>query len=245
MKRWTWLVLAALTPFTVPLSAQQIVVGDTIEITIQGNVDQVVLTAEYVTPPRVGDTIFFRALVTDEDGDPINALIRFGVEDPTVIRLEAISDSTLASNEGLARGIALRKATTRVWVGANPVSEMRLASFRPPDSLNWAGFDTLYLKWLESPGDSTWSESGERWVYDYILGPSDPLQYCAYLTRGETLVAEDPGPPACPTVFYPDPTGPYLPRLAWYPFPGEFRRVARGLPVNPNQSPKKQEPEGY
>lgn len=244
MKRFLWLALAALLPAGGQVQAQQ-VIGDTIEITIEGNVDRVVLTAEYVSPARVGDTLIFRATVTDEEGDPINAFIRFGVGDNSVIRMEAITDSTVAVNVGLARGIALRKATTTIWVGVNPISELRLASFRPPDSLNWAGFDTLYLKWLESPGDSTWSESGERWVYDYILGPSDPLQYCAYLTRGETLVAEDPGPPACPTVFYPDPTGPYLPRLAWYPFPGEFRRVARGLPVNPDKDQKMKVPEGH
>ena len=198
----------------IPLDAQE--VGDTIEITIQGNVDQVVLVAEFVTPPRVGDTIIFRATVTDEDGDPINAFVRFGVEDPTVLRLETISDSTTAVNVGLARGIALKKATTRVWVGANPVTEMRLASFRPPDSLNWG---------LSNGG-----------IPNDTINAGEALQYCAYLTRGEVLVAQSPEPPACPTVFYPEPTGPYLPRLAWVPFPGEFRRVSRGLPVNPGSN---------
>ena len=182
-------------------------VTDTVTVTIAGTVAGVVLTAEYVTPARVGDTVIFRAVVTDEDGDPINALVRFGVEDPTILRLEAITDSTVAANEGLARGIALRKATTRVWVGANQIGEMRLASFRAGE-LNWSGFDSVAV------GES--------------------LQYCAYLTRGTTLILQDPLPPTCPTVFLPEPGPEQMPYLAAATVRrSEFRRLARGLPVNP------------
>ena len=178
-----------------PLEAQ---VGDTITVTIVGNVTGVVLTAEYVTPARVGDTVIFRAVVTDEDGDPINALIRFGVEDPTVLRLEAITDSTVAANEGLARGIALRKATTRVWVGASPISEMRLASFRD-GALNWSGHDSIQI---------------HRDAGGAVIPELSSLQYCAYLTRGTTLILQDPLPPDCPIVFLPEPGPEQMPYLA-------------------------------
>ncbi|HUT57648.1 MAG TPA: hypothetical protein VNA25_07330 [Phycisphaerae bacterium] len=188
-------------------------VSDTITITIVGNVSGVILTGEYLTPFRVGDTAIFRAEVVDEDGAPINALISFFTEDATALSLEVITDPTVPANIGQARGIALKKATVRVWVVAEPITEMRLATFRD-GNLNWSGFDSV------------------------AVGGS--LQYCAYLTRGTVLVVEDPGPPACPTVFLPA-TLPAeyraLSRMASRSVSRSERfRLARGLPVNPGSN---------
>ena len=183
-------------------------VTDTILITIEGNVAGVILTGEYVTPLRVGDTVIFKANVVDEEGLPINALISFFTEDSTILRLETITDPTLGVNEGMARGIALKKATVRVWAIAEPITEMRLATFRD-GVLNWSGEDSI------------------------LVGES--IQYCAWLTRGNRLVAESPGPPTCPSVFVADPLpAPYhaLSRLDRSMDRAGFDRLARGLPVN-------------
>lgn len=169
-------VLALLALTWTTTDAQEIT--DTITIEITGTLTGVVLTAEYLTPLQVGDTAILRAVVHDEDGDPISALVTFYTEDATALALEAITDPETPTNEGLARGIALRKATVRVWVMVEPVSHMYLASFRG-GVLRWTGHDTIPV-------------GGE-------------LQYCAYLVRGGYLVAESPGPPTCPMVFQPAP----------------------------------------
>ena len=177
------------------LSAQ---VTDTISITIVGNVTSVTISGEYVTPFRVGDSVVFRANVVDEDGDPLAALLTYFTEDSTALRLEELPD-------GEALGIALKKATVRVWVVAEPITEMRLASFRD-GRLSWTRYDTINV------GDS--------------------IQYCAYATRGGTvLVAESPGPPTCPMVF----EGPTLP--AWLPLVDRTmdRRAFDALRVNAGQ----------
>ena len=95
--------------------------------------------------------------------------------------------------------------------GAGLISEMRLASFRG-GVLNWSGQDNILV--------------GER------------IQLCAWLTRGNRLVAESPGPPDCPSVFVADPLpAPYLAmsRLDRRMDGPALRRLARGLPVNPSQ----------
>ena len=218
MKHLRYLLI--LTLFLYPFrqaDAQEI--ADTIRIEIVGNVTSVVITANYVTPVRVGDTVLFMADVVDEDGDPISALLTYFTEDSTALRLEDLPD-------GQARGIALKKASVRVWVVAEPFTELRVASFRPPDSLNWSGADTIFAR-MDSTG---------------AVLPGQPeavLQMCAYLTRGGTiLVAESPGPPLCPTVFLPAtlPSA-YLAlsrpdrRMAR----DKFNRLARTLPVSPGE----------
>jgi len=186
-------------------------VADTITIVIEGSLTSITLTAQYVTPFQVGDTVIFHAEVYDEDGDPINAVITFLTEDSTALRLEALDTSGLPGNANEVRGIALKKATVRVWAVAEPVTEMALASFRPPDSLNWTGFDTI--------------------------PPVSSLQYCAYLIRDSTLVVQSAPPPTCPQVF-PEPTandGLYasvlaaVPRMAPPTFIRQFwQRALRG-----------------
>jgi len=213
--------ILALSLFAVPGNAQE--VSDTILITITGRVTDVVLSAEYVTPFRVGDSALFLAEVTDEDGDPINALISFFSEDSTALRIEpVIENGGAASNVGMAVGIALRKASVRVWVMVEPIGEMRLASFRDGE-LNWSGYDTLRL----------YRDASGNVIED---DPRHLIQYCAYLTRGTTLVAESPGPPTCPTVFLPDPSPSALPFvLARRSVTrAELGRLGRGLPVNPH-----------
>lgn len=172
-KLWCIPVALILSGIVTPVCSQS--VADTIQITITGTLTDVAITGEYVTPFRVGDSVIFTAQAVDEDGDPINAMFTFFTEDSTALRLEAMPD-------GSALGIALRKATVRVWVVAEPITQIQIASFRPPDSLNWTGYDTI-------PIGST-------------------LQYCAWATRNGSLVAESPGPPACPVVFLPDEPGP-------------------------------------
>jgi len=183
MKHLRYLLVALL--FAMPVRAQE--VTDTLVITIQGTVTEAILTAEYLTPPRVGDSIIFRAVVVDEDGDPINALIEFFTEDADALTIEAITDPTTPLNEGMARGIALRKATVRIWVRATPIAELVTVSFRDGE-LNWSGNDTILV--------------GEE------------IAYCAYLfgTDGK-VAAQSALPPRCPLVD--TALGPYpLPVLA-------------------------------
>jgi hypothetical protein len=195
-------------------------VSDTIQITITGRITDVTLTAEYVTPFQVGDTAILKAVVLDEDSLPIAAQITFFTEDSTALRLEDIVRSDYPIGQKHARAIALRKATVRVWVMVEPITEMRLASFRD-GVLNWSRNDTLHI-WQYTDGRPTVYES---------------LQYCAWLTRGTELVAESPGPPLCPAgVFVP----PSLPRdhilasavsnMDRSVPPGELARLARGVP---------------
>jgi len=100
----------------------------------------------------------------------------------------ASEDTTVLALEeledGQARGIALRKGTIRVWVMAEPITSLDIAILREDGSLDWGRQLTLTA-----------------------LGES--AQLCAYLHRRGYLVAESPGPPACPVVFLapPDPNG--------------------------------------
>jgi len=164
-------ILAALT-WTTTTEAQ---VADTIVVTIQGKIDQVILTAEFVTPPRVGDTVYFRAQVYDEDGDPATGFrFHWASEDPAVIKIEPLEN-------GRARGIAMQKALegVMVWVMVEPVGEIVTAQLLSDGSLNW-----------ERPFQLT--------------ALSQQMQLCAYMHRSGVLVAESPGPPVCPTVFLPE-----------------------------------------
>jgi hypothetical protein len=151
-----------------PLTAQE--VTDTIEVTIRGRLTDVMITSELVTPPTVGDSVIFVALAFDEEGNPMTAGIAFfwASSDPTRLQITERPD-------GSALGVALRQGTVRVWVRAEMVEVMQIASFRPPDSLNWTLQD-------DSP-----------------VGV--PLQYCAYLTRNNELVLQSQPPPTCPIVF--------------------------------------------
>jgi hypothetical protein len=169
----------------------QEVVSDTILVTVIGNVSEVTLTVVPMDTVPLGDTLVFHATVVDEEGDPMIALIEFFVEDPTALRLEAITDSEVPLSEGSARGIGLRKASTRVWVMATPITELRIASFRPPDSLNWSRRDTIIHR----------------------EGQPFSLQLCAYLLSGDHAVSQSSPPPRCPFVF------PFVERPAEFPVP--------------------------
>lgn len=148
---------------TVPARAQ---VADTIQVTIQGDLAEVVLTSELVTPPRIGDTIIFQAQAVDSEGDPVAVVFTWASEDSTALRIETMEN-------GQARGIAIRKATVRVWVMAEPVEDMLLASFRD--------------------GELVWGEGH--------LQEGETIFFCAYLVRGAELVAQSEPPPTCPSVF--------------------------------------------
>lgn len=105
-------------------------------------------------------------------------------------------------NEALA--VAVRKGTVRLWVVAEPIEEMVRASFRNGE-LNFTGFDTIPV-------------GGE-------------IQYCAWLVRAGYLVVESPGPPACPTVFTPEPPRGLLNVFAINRQVGEgaFNAMVRGM----------------
>ena len=165
-------------------------VADTIVVTIQGKIDQVILTAEFVTPPRVGDTVFFRADVYDEDGDPATGFVyHWASEDPTALQIDQLEGNR-------ARGIALKKSTVRVWVMIEPITSLEIAVLQQDGSLDWG-----------------------RRIEATAL--EQQFQLCGYLHRRGVLVAESPGPPACPIVFLPPATpamwpGPMIHRsLPW------------------------------
>ena len=164
-------------------------VADTIVVTIQGDVSQVLLTWEDFDVVRIGDTIHLRAQAFDSEGDPVSAVFPWASEDDAILRIEEQPD-------GRAVGIALRKGTVRVWVMVEPVTALITAVLRPDGSLDWG-------KQLE------------------FTALGQEAQLCAYLHRNGTLVAESPGPPACPIVFLASPTpamwpGPVIARsLPW------------------------------
>lgn len=220
MKSWrnAFTILAILAIWTSGTAILEGQVTDTITVTIQGKLTTAILTGEYVTPFQAGDTAIFRVELLDEAGDPIAGHVTWYSSDSTALRLEELPiNPDLPGNMAEIRGVALKKATVRVWVMAEPILEIHLASFRPHlDSLNWSGHDSIYI-WRDSTGA----------VVKY-----DSLQYCAYATRGGYLVVESPGPPTCPVVFVPPPT---QESLDWFPrivraVPSEeFRRLARGV----------------
>jgi hypothetical protein len=202
MKPWK-LILTILMSFAfllpAPTDAQQ--VSDTLQITVTGTLTEVVLLGEYVTPPQAGDSILLVATAYDEDGTEMNAMFSFFTEDSTTIRLEARTNP----NESLA--IAVKKGTVKLWVVAEPITEIIVASFRPPDSLNFTGFDTI-------PVGGT-------------------LQYCAWAVRAGRLVVESPGPPTCPIVFLPEQPGELLKVFAINRQVGRgaFNAMGRGMRV--------------
>lgn len=170
-----WAVLALLV--AVPAHAQ--LVTDTVRVTVEGDLAAVGITSFEATF-RIGDTVQFVAEAYDSEGDPVTAVFTWASEDPAVVSIDP--------NTGLAVGLT-KGTNVAIWVRAEAVGEMRLASFRPPDSLNWSGFDTLTIQ-RDSAGE--------------IIGAPPELQYCAYLVDPVGyLVADSPGPPLCPVVFLP------------------------------------------
>ena len=105
-------------------------VADTIVVTIQGDVSQVLLTWEDFDVVRIGDTIHLRAQAFDSEGDPVSAVFHWASEDDAILRIEEQPD-------GRAVGIALRKGTVRVWVMVEPVTALITAVLRPDGSLDW------------------------------------------------------------------------------------------------------------
>lgn len=182
-KSWTIPLMMMLWTWSSPAGAQ--VVSDTIVIDILGNPTEVLLTAEYVTPARVGDSVIFRANVVDEDGDPTPALVTFVSEDSTALIFESVTPSGMADSYHEALGIALRKATVKVWVIVEPIDEVLVASFRDGVLGPWGGPDSIAV------GES--------------------LPYCAYALHMGNFVAKQIADPPCPDVFQRNepPAGPY------------------------------------
>ena len=133
MKSWSrsiaagLLVLAALIWNPGTTEAQ---VADTIVVTIQGDVSQVLLTWEDFDILRIGDTIHMRAQAFDSEGDPVDAVFRWASEMPEILRVEEMPD-------GRAVGIALRKGTVRVWVMVEPNPTLATAVLQSDGSLDW------------------------------------------------------------------------------------------------------------
>ena len=105
-------------------------VADTIVVTIQGDVSQVLLTWEDFDIVRIGDTIHLRAQALDSEGDPVNAAFYWASEDSTILRIEEQPD-------GRAVGIAIRKGTVRVWVMVEPVTSLDVAVLQSDGTLDW------------------------------------------------------------------------------------------------------------
>jgi hypothetical protein len=186
-------------------------VTDTITVTITGHVTEVVLTADYLPPLEVGDTLVLNAVVLDEDMDPVPAVISFFSEDTTAMRIVPIERTDYPVGVKEALGIALKKANNlRLWVMAEPVSEVRVGWFLDGE-IDWG---TRYARVGET------------------------AQACAYLVDPDGyLLGESPGPPTCPVVFTPRPLPVVLVRalggampvvdraLSWR----ELEGLARGL----------------
>jgi hypothetical protein len=183
MKRLRWLVLAALFAGLAAPAAGQVV--DTVFVPVVGTLTSVTIT-EYPASMRAGDTVQFVAVAIDEEGDSYPAVYTWASSDSTVIRIDA--------ETGLAVGLRKSDPGTPVaiTVRAEGVVTAHLASFRPPDSLNWSGHDTLVM---------------ERDAAGNPLPVT--LQYCAWFIDAEGyVVAESPGFPTCPRVFPHRPTEP-------------------------------------
>jgi hypothetical protein len=161
--------LALLAMFAAkPMAGQT--VTDTVMVTVEGDLAGVGITT-FEQTFRIGDTVQFVAEAYDSEGDPVSAVFTWASADTTAVRIDAAT--------GLAVGVG-KGSNVAIWVRAEAVQEMRLASFRPPDSLNWTGQDTI------------------------PIGAN--LQYCAYLVDAVGfLVSDSPGPPICPIVFLPRP----------------------------------------
>jgi hypothetical protein len=166
------MIFLALLASTIPSATRAQLVTDTVRVTVEGDLAAVGITSFEATF-RIGDTVQFVAEAYDSEGDPVSAVFTWASEDPAVVSIDP--------NTGLAVG-QTKGSNVAIWVRAEAVGEIRMASFRPPDSLNWSGADTI----------------------DAI---GETLQYCAYVVDpGGYLVAESPGPPTCPIVFNPRPT---------------------------------------
>jgi hypothetical protein len=159
--------------FILPQCAFAQEVTDTVFFTVQGDLAEVQIVETVITLP-----------VVIGDTIPLVAEAFDSEGDPvSFVATWATSDTTalriIQNQDGTtgAIGIVLRKGSFWVAVRAERITEIRLATFRN-GVLNWSGRDTA-------------SVGGE-------------IQYCAYVLNGyQELVAESPGPPACPTVFYP------------------------------------------
>jgi hypothetical protein len=161
------------------------IVTDTVRITIEGDLAEVVIQLNDTTI-AIGDTIYFSALAFDSEGDPVSAQLTWAAQDTTVLDLDPITGV----------GVALRKASGGIWVvvRAEKIGEVLIASFRDGD-----------LKWLsETVGDTIFC--GQDVIPPDGRCPDNPLptlQLCAYLVDSKyNLLAEDPGPPICPIVFF-------------------------------------------
>jgi len=172
--------------FSGTLTAQTIVT-DTIVIDVTGSPTTALITASYMTPVHINDSIIFRVDVQDEMGNPLDAIVTFITPDSTALQLSAPNNPQPGRYEAL--GVALKLQQLLVWAVVDPIDEVRIASFRD-NNLNWTGFDTIPCNPdLDNPGQ--------------CLQPYSSLQYCAYAIRGNNLVVESPGPPACPTIWLP------------------------------------------
>lgn len=143
------------------------IVYDTVQVTVEGDISYTTILVPDTTI-SIGDSIQFSAEAFDSEGDPVNAMFTWVSRDSTIVQIN--------STTGLA--LALSKGNVEIIVRAERIGELFLASFRPPDSLNWTGIDSI--------------------------AKGETLQYCAYLVDPyNKLLGEDPGPPTCPTVYLP------------------------------------------
>jgi len=148
--------------------------SDTIIVEIRGNITSAVLTADIIQPFYPGDTCLLRAVVLDEDGDGVPAVISFFSEDTATLRIVPIERDDYPAGQMHALGIALKKGAVRVWVMAEPIGSIQISFFRN-GALEWGRTDAIV---------------GEE------------IQACAYLIDADGyLLGESPGAPVCPIVF--------------------------------------------
>lgn len=185
------LVLAILLfLFALPQQNDAQIVTDTVRITIEGDLAEVVIQLNDTTI-AIGDTIYFTALTYDSEGDPVSAQLTWISQDTTVFQIDALTGV----------GVALKKAQGGIWVvvRAERIGDLLIASFRDGE-----------LRWLSETVSDTLK------CYPDIIPPDgrcpEPLptlQLCGYLVSPEyNLLAEDPGPPVCPVVFFSAPEPP-------------------------------------
>lgn len=147
-------------------------VADTVFVSVFGDLNSVTFTTFEVNL-NIGDTVQYVAQAFDSEGDPVAATYRYASSDTTVVKIDAYT--------GVAVG--LKKGTNIAITVMAEAGSLFMASFRPPDSLNWTGYDTISCSEPDCSDAPT-------------------LQYCAYLVNDAGfLVGESPGPPTCPIVW--------------------------------------------
>lgn len=110
MRNFLGLALAAAILLPSGVGAQnQITAGDTILMTVVGDLADVMIVEYPQVSPRIGEVVYFRAQAVDSDGDPVPAAFLWESSDSTVLRFTQMSDS-------VAMAVGVSKGTVEVTV---------------------------------------------------------------------------------------------------------------------------------